>query len=425
MPTRSEVSYFGAGPAPLPHKVIEAGASAFVNYEDSGLSLAEISHRSPTATKILAETKSALTYLLDIPDNYEILFMHGGGSGEFSAVVFNLVAMWVEKRRREAEKELGNQQAPIIQRVRKEISEELRLDYLVTGSWSLKASQEAANLLEPLGKGFVNVAADARASNGGKFGSIPPENEWNLTPSKSAFVYYCDNETVDGVEFPSFPRSLESKPNEDERIVVADMSSNFLSRPIDVKKHAVIFSGAQKNIGITDVTLVIVRKEVLTTVPSPSFLHAVGVWSPPVVLSWPTIAKNDSLYNTMPIFSIWIAGEVLRGLISAYGTSKVAGQEAVSNAKAQTIYQILDANPNVYQPVNSRNVRSRMNICFRVMNPECEKEFLAGAEERMLQGLKGHRSVGGIRISNYNAVPMSSIEKLAGYLVEFAQRKTD
>ena len=247
MPARSEVSYFGAGPAPLPHPVVQAGARAFVNYEDSGLSLAEISHRSPMATKILADTKDALVSLLDIPDNYELLFMHGGGSGEFSAVVFNLVAVWVEKRRRAAEKELGDDQEAILQRVRKELREELRLDYLVTGSWSLKASQEAARLLEPLESRIVNVATDARQD--GKFGAIPPEHDWNLTPTKSAFVYYCDNETVDGVEFPSFPKSLESKAGEEERLVVADMSSNFLSRQVDVNKHAVIFGGAQKNIG--------------------------------------------------------------------------------------------------------------------------------------------------------------------------------
>ncbi len=204
MPSREEVAYFGAGPAPLPTSVLEKGARAFVNYEESGLSLAEISHRSPTANNILADTKAALTSLLDIPDNYEILFMHGGGSGEFSAVVFNLVAFWVEKRRRLAEQDFGNDADKILQRVQKEVRDDLRLDYVVTGSWSLKASQEAANLLEPLKEGetsrsFVNVVTDARSVNG-KFGTIPGEDKWQLTPSKgagSAFLYYCDNETVE------------------------------------------------------------------------------------------------------------------------------------------------------------------------------------------------------------------------------------
>lgn len=183
--------------------VLEAGAQAFVNYENSGLGLAEISHRSPTAAKILAESKEALRQLLNIPDNYEVLFMHGGGSGEFSAVVFNMVAVWVEKRRRLAEKELGNDEEKVLQRVKKEIHDgALKVDYLVTGSWSLKASQEAANLLEPLANGdtahrFVNIVTDARMSNGGKFGIIPAEDTWKLTPADnggSAFVYYCDNE---------------------------------------------------------------------------------------------------------------------------------------------------------------------------------------------------------------------------------------
>ena len=249
MPTREEVAYFGAGPAPLPTPVLAAGAQAFLNYDSSGLSLAEISHRSPAATKIIEDTKAALTSLLDIPDSHEILFMHGGGSGEFSAVVFNMVAIWVEQRRRAAEKDLSGDEEKILERVQKELKEELRLDYLVTGSWSLKASQEAAELLAPLGKGYVNVALDARKENDGKFGKIPNESTWKLTPLKKdggpggAFVYYCDNETVDGVEFPSFPKSLEaqSQSEEDERLVVADMSSNFISRRVDVSKYAVIF----------------------------------------------------------------------------------------------------------------------------------------------------------------------------------------
>ncbi len=242
MPTREEVAYFGAGPAPLPTPVLEAGSKAFLNYENTGLGLAEISHRSPTATKILADTKASLTTLIDIPDSYEVLFMHGGGSGAFSSTVHNLVAVWVEKRRREAEKELGDSEK-VLERVRKQVREELRLDYLVTGSWSLKASQEAARLLGPLGSDLVNVALDARKANDGKFGKIPAEDTWNLTPTRrqggkgSAFVYYCDNETVDGVEFPGFPKSLE----DDERLVVADMSSNFISRRVDVNKYAVIF----------------------------------------------------------------------------------------------------------------------------------------------------------------------------------------
>ncbi|KAL8820738.1 MAG: hypothetical protein Q9223_001090 [Gallowayella weberi] len=432
MPDRSAVAYFGAGPAPLPTPVLEKGAEAFVNFENTGLSLVEISHRSQTANNILADTKAALTELLEIPNSHEILFMHGGGSGEFSAVVFNMISVWVEKRRREAQKDLGGDENKIIDRVRQELKHELSLDYLVTGSWSLKASQEAANLLAPLGNNFVNVAVDSRQTGSGKFDNIPPEDTWKLTPSRSkggkaaAFVYYCDNETVDGVEFPLFPNCLKNSPQDpaDEIPVVADMSSNFLSRRVDVSKHAVIFGGAQKNIGITDVTLVIVRKDLLSTHPPPSFLHAVGVWSPPTILNWPIVAKNNSLYNTMPIFSIWIAGEVMRSLLEAHKTRQLAGQEELANSKAEQIYNVLDRHPDVYQIVANRSVRSRMNICFRVRGGDAaqEKDFLENAEAQLLQGLKGHRSVGGIRISNYNAVDLSKIKRLTAFLEDFASR---
>ena len=243
MPSRDEVAYFGAGPAPLPTPVLEKGAKAFLNYEDTGLSLAEISHRSPTANQILADTKAALAELLSIPGSHEILFMHGGGSGEFSAVVFNMVAFWVEKRRRLAEKECNGDANKILERVRAEVRNDLRLDYLVTGSWSLKASQEAASLLQPLGGHPINVASDAREQNGGKFGTIPSEDTWHLSPPGCAFVYYCDNETVDGVEFPQMPEILASQTADGDAAtpIVADMSSNFLSRRVDVSKYAVIF----------------------------------------------------------------------------------------------------------------------------------------------------------------------------------------
>ena len=232
MPTRDAIAYFGAGPSGLPTPIATAASSAFLNYDNTGLGLAELSHRSPTATQILADARAALTQLLDIPENYEILFCHGGGSGEFSAVVLNLVPVWVERRRRVAVKELSssssssvgsgsdNLEEKVLERVRREVRERLRLDYLVTGSWSLKASQEAALLLGPLGgEKLVNVAVDAReeSSDGASFKTIPAEEKWRLTKAKgnggcaSALVYYCDNETVDGVEFPGFPKALDSE----------------------------------------------------------------------------------------------------------------------------------------------------------------------------------------------------------------------
>ena len=421
MPSRDEISYFGAGPSGLPTPIITAAAQAFVNYENTGLGLAEISHRSPTATQILNDAKGALTKLLDIPENYEILFCHGGGTGEFSAVVLNLVPVWIEKLRRTYD---TKPEKHVIDAVKESIRELLHLDYLVTGSWSLKASQEAAQLLGPLGgKKLVNVAADARKESNGAFKTIPAESSWQLTENQStgagsAFVYYCDNETVDGVEFPNFPQVLEK----DDKIVVCDMSSNILSRKVDVSKYGVIYAGAQKNLGITDTTIVIVRKDLLKDWPEPDFLHAVGFSSPPSIMNWALLAKNGSLYNTMPIFSIWILKKVLESLLETHGDANVAGQQKLADRKAEILYAILDFYDDVYQVVPDKSVRSRMNLCFRVKDEKTEKEFLEGAKGRNLLGLEGHRSVGGVRISNYNAVTIDDVRKLEKYLEEFAQR---
>ncbi|KAI1941185.1 Phosphoserine transaminase [Ophidiomyces ophidiicola] len=434
MPSRPEVAYFGAGPAPLPSPVVEAAAKAFVNFNDTGLGLGEISHRSPTANKILAETKEALATLLDIPDNYEILFMQGGGSGGFSAVVYNLVNVWVERRRRKID---ATTEEALVAELKKRVEEELKLDYLVTGSWSLKAAQEATRLL---GEKHVNVALDSRNDNAGKFGTIPSEDTWNLTKTKKeggksapALVYFCDNETVDGVEFPSFPKSLETDEwgEDDERIVVADMSSNILSRKVDVSKYGVIFGGVQKNIGVTGIVVTIVRKDLLpphTATPSPSLLRQlnIGGLPGPIILDYATAAKNNSLYNTLPIFNLWVSGQVMIDLVRTHGTRKVSGQEEVANKKAQMIYDVLDKYPTVYGVVPDKSVRSRMNICFRVHGGDLDKEkdFIAGAEKRLLQGLKGHRSVGGMRVSNYNAVPLENVERLVGYLDDYANDRT-
>lgn len=431
MVARADVHYFGAGPAPLPTAVLEEASKVLLNYKDKGIGLCEISHRSPDANEILANAKASLTYLLDIPDDYEILFLQSGGSGEFSAVVYNLVSIWVEKRRARAEKELGASvseegalKTEVLERLRKEVDEELKLDYLVTGSWSLKASQEAARLV---GAQHVNVALDARKANDGKFGRIPAELEWNLTPRKHnggpALAYFCDNETVDGVEFPAFPSSLEG---DDAPPVVADMSSNFISRKVDVSKYSVIFGGAQKNVGNTGITIVILRKSLLppeSTHASPELLRALNLPVGPIVLDWPAIAKLNSLYNTLPIFDVWVAGQVMAGLVQTYGTKKIEGQEETSNDKAKMIYETLDKYSEVYRVVPDKSVRSRMNICFRVGGGDAEKEktFLAGAEKRGLLGLKGHRSVGGMRASSYNAVSIQGAQKLVKYLEDYAK----
>lgn len=378
--------------------MLQEAAQVLLNFKDKGIGICEISHRSPEANEILTNTKQALATLIDIPDDYEILFLQSGGSGEFSAVVYNLVSIWVEKKRAQIVAEVGDDKEEVLKRLRKAVDEELKLDYLVTGSWSLKASQEAARLI---GAKHVNVACDARKSNNGKFGTIPAESEWNLTP-RPAFAYFCDNETVDGVEFPEFPKSLEG---DDAPLVCADMSSNFISRKVDVRKYAVIFGGAQKNIGNTGIAIVIIRKSLLPPAvqyASPDLLRELNLPVGPIVLDYPIIAKNNSLYNTLPIFDVWVAGQVMAGLVDNYGAKKISGQEEISDEKARLIYGALDKYPDVYRVVPEKSVRSRMNICFRVHGGDAEKEkaFLVGAEKKGLLGLKGHRSVGGMRASN-------------------------
>ncbi|KAI9843045.1 MAG: Phosphoserine transaminase [Sclerophora amabilis] len=443
MPSREEITYFGAGPALLPTAVLESAAAALQNYQSTGLGLAEHSHRSPLANQILSDTKASLRSLLSIPDSYEILFMQGGGSGEFSAVVYNMVSVWVERRRRRAEKDLRAKTTSqslrddeveklILERLKKEVEEELWLDYLVTGSWSLKASQEAAKLLGPE---HVNVALDARKANEGKFGQIPGEETWTLTPTPReggkgpALVYYCDNETVDGVEFPSFPKCLEahSQDEAEERLVVADMSSNILSRKVDVSKFSVIFAGAQKNIGLTGLTIVILRRSLLppeTPSPEAALLRSLNLPLGPVVFDYPTLAANNSLYNTLSIFDVWVAGQVMKSLLETYGAEKVGGMETVADKKAAMVYAVLNKweSKGVYRVVPGRDVRSRMNICFRVGDEGAsEKDWLEGAEKRGLMGLKGHRSVGGIRVSNYNSVSIEGVEELTRYMEDYAQ----
>lgn len=307
MPSRSDITYFGAGPALLPSEVLEKASQALLNYSDTGLGIAEHSHRSELASKIINEAKADLTTFLDIPDDYEILFMQGGGSGEFSATAYNFVGAWIANKKREifGEQKRTDQgelnEPTLMQSLREKIDRELKLDYLVTGGWSQKAAAEAARLFGPE---HVNIVTDSREANGGKFGVIAPESSWKLSKD-AALVYYCDNETVDGVEFPAFPKSLEPGPDGKGLIVVADMSSNILSRKIPVRNFSAIFFGAQKNLGLTGVTVVVIKKEFLpphTSQPSAAIMRALNVPIPPIILQYETIAKNNSLYNTLSIF---------------------------------------------------------------------------------------------------------------------------
>lgn len=290
MPSRSDITCFGAGPAALPTEVIETAAQAFVNYKDTGLGIAEHSHRSAIATGIINEAKADLVSYLDIPDDYEVIFMHGGGTGEFSATAYNFVGAWVARKQKEIGESVSELQSAV---------DNLKIDYIVTGSWSEKAAAEAGRLFGPE---HVNIVADARKLNNGKYGSIPDESTWNLSPD-AAMVYYCDNETVDGVEFPEFPKSLE--PGSKGPIVVADMSSNILSRTIPIKNFSAIFFGAQKNLGTTGITVVVIHKSFLppvTAQPPATLMRQLGLPIPPRIFEYETIAKSNSLYNTLSIF---------------------------------------------------------------------------------------------------------------------------
>jgi len=287
MPSRAEITHFGAGPAALPTETIENAAAALINFQETGLGIAEHSHRSALASNIINEAKADLATYLDIPDDYEVLFMQGGGSGQFAATAYNFVGAWVARK----QKELGGSGPELEAAVKN-----LKMDYIITGSWSQKASAEAERLF---GAEHVNVVADSRKTNNRKYGTIPDESTWNLSQD-AAFVYLCDNETVEGVEFPEFPKSLENG-----QIVVADMSSNILSRTIPINKYSAIFFGAQKNLGMAGVTVVIINKKFLpptTSQPPATLMRQLGLPIPPRIFEYETIAKNNSLYNTLSIF---------------------------------------------------------------------------------------------------------------------------
>ncbi|XP_071399370.1 phosphoserine aminotransferase isoform X1 [Centroberyx affinis] len=355
---------FGAGPAKLPQSVLLQAQKELINYSGIGISVLEMSHRSSDFSKILNTAENLLRELLNIPDNYKVMFLQGGGSGQFSAVPLNLIGL----------------------------KEDKCADYIVTGTWSSKAAKEA----EKYGK--INVVHPKLDS----YTKIPDPSSWTLNPSAS-YVYYCCNETVHGVEYNFTPET-------DGVILVSDMSSNFLSRPVDVSKFGLIFAGAQKNVGCAGVTVVIVREDLLG--------HALNEC--PIILDYKVQAGNNSLYNTPPCFSIYIMGLVLEWIKNNGGT---AAMETLNKQKSSMIYDIVDGSNGFYACPVDMACRSRMNVPFRVGKKQgdeaLEKEFLDGASKRGMISLKGHRSVGGIRASLYNAVTLEDTQALASYMKEF------
>ncbi|XP_034026880.1 phosphoserine aminotransferase isoform X2 [Thalassophryne amazonica] len=355
--------YFGPGPAKLPRSVLLQAQKELINYSGVGISVLEMSHRSSDFGNILQKAQNLLRELLNIPDNYKVLFLQGGGSGQFSAVPLNLISL----------------------------KENRCADYVVTGTWSAKAAKEA----EKYGK--VNIVHPKLDS----YTRIPDPSSWTLNPAAS-YVYYCSNETVHGVEFNFTPETHGV-------VLVSDMSSNFLSRPVDVSKFGLIYAGAQKNAGCAGVTVVIVREDLLG--------HALKEC--PIVLDYKVQAEMNSLYNTPPCFSIYIMCLVLEWVKNNGGT---AAMEMLSKQKSSMIYDIINSSNCFYIPVDAA-CRSCINIPFRVGkaggDDVLEKEFLDGASKRGMISLKGHRLVGGIRVSLYNAVTLEETEALASYMKEF------
>ncbi|RHZ74174.1 hypothetical protein Glove_227g170 [Diversispora epigaea] len=385
--TTQKVLNFGPGPAKIPEPVLKKAQDELLNYNNTGMSIMELSHRSKDFENLINKTQKDLRTLLDIPNNYTILFMQGGGHTQFSAVVYNLLA--AKKRKQFDNNSMEGEFNP-------------PLDYIVTGSWSAKAAAEAKKLYNN-----VNIVLDVKKLRG-SYGSIPPREEWKLSGSNAAYVYYCDNETVNGVEFNYVPEIDPSVP------LVCDMSSNILSRKVDISKFSLIYAGAQKNIGPAGVTIVIVREDLLNRLEiSDSKLPAI-----PSMLDYKVMAENNSLYNTPPMFSIYVASLVFEWLLENGGIKEI---EKINSIKAAKLYDCINKS-KIYKSPVEENVRSRMNVPFRIQPEELENEFLKGANELGMLQLKGHRSVGGIRASIYNAVPLEAVETLIQYMQEFERK---
>jgi phosphoserine aminotransferase len=359
----SRVYNFSAGPAVLPKEVLAQAADEMLDWHGSGMSVMEMSHRGPEFGSIHQQCLRDLRELLGVPENYKILFLQGGGLAENAIVPLNLV---------------GRKPGATI-------------DFIHTGSWSGKSIKEAGKYAP------VNVAA----SNAGTgFDRVPDRDTWKLSDD-SAYVHVCTNETIDGVEY-------HEAPDVGDRVLVADMSSHILSRRIDVTRYGAIFAGAQKNIGPAGLTLVIVREDLLG--------HALPVC--PSAFDWANVAAHDSMFNTPPTYAIYIAGLVFQWLKQQGG---VAAMEERNIAKARLLYAALDASDFYVTRVREQD-RSRMNVPFYLKNETLNDAFLLGARERGLLQLKGHKSVGGMRASIYNAMPIEGVQALVEYLEEFAGR---
>ena len=352
---------FAAGPATLPLEVLEQARAELIDWNASGMSVMEVSHRSKAFVAIAEKAHQDLRELLAVPGNYKILFLQGGATGQFAFIPMNLAAA------------------------------DSTADYVNTGQWSKKAIGEAKRYCK------VNVAGDA----GGNYSTVPPQASLKLS-ADAAYFHYTPNETIGGVEFGYVPQT-GAVP------LVADFSSTILSRPIDVSKFGLIYAGAQKNIGPSGLVVVIVREDLI------------GKARPgtPSVFDYKAMADDNSMLNTPPTFGWYMAGLVFRWLKKQGGLAAIGVH---NQRKAETLYAAIDASSFYANPVEKHS-RSWMNVPFTLAQPDLEKDFLQGAAKAGLTNLEGHRSVGGMRASIYNAMPLAGVDALIGYMNEFERTK--
>jgi len=357
----SRVFNFGAGPATLPESVLAQAKDEMLDWRGSGMSVMEMSHRGKEFMSIAAQAEQDLRELLTIPDHYKVLFLQGGASSQFAMVPINLLR--------------GKNKA----------------DYINTGSWSKKAISEARRFCT------VNIAASSEQEG---FNTIPQQSKWQLD-TEAAYVHYTPNETIGGVEFHWIPDTAKVP-------LVADMSSTILSRPVDVTRYGVIYAGAQKNIGPAGLTVVIIREDLLgMTLP--------GM---PVMFDYKTHAENDSMYNTPPTYAWYLAGLVFTWLKEKGGLTAIA---EINKRKAERLYKAIDSSDFYSNPVDPP-CRSWMNVPFTLADSNLDSIFLEQAKKAGLVALKGHRSVGGMRASIYNAMPEQGIEALVGFMADFEKQ---
>jgi phosphoserine aminotransferase len=351
---------FNAGPAMLPLPVLQQVQADLLNYDHTGMSVMEMSHRSKAFEAILANAEADLRALLGISDDYGVVFMQGGATLQFAMVAMNLLPAGASA------------------------------DYVLTGSWSKAAYKEAGKL------GKVRAAGNSEASN---YSVIPSQAELDLDP-QAAYLHITTNETIHGIEWKSDPVPPAGVT------LVADMSSDFVSRPVDVSKYGLIYAGAQKNLGPAGVTLAIIRRDLLARVPA----------NLPLMLDYKVQVENSSLYNTPPCFTIYVCGLVLRRLRNLGGLSAVAAANA---EKAALVYGAIDQSGGFYTGHAKPESRSMMNVTFNLPSEDLDKAFAKQAEAQGLSGVKGHRSLGGIRASLYNAFPLEGAAALVEFMREF------